>query len=230
MPVQWGVAKGRSHIACLSHLVVTTFGNGSKQAQLTLKFDFSYWLDALPRLQEGASTTIDIALAGFTLSLLVATAPTVIRNSVPFRQIAFLLAGYIRLIRGTLILAQDVSSSYVLPTLRIELHLFVTRITAITLDSTSYVLEIFRGRLYVTPRGRVEPVRSLGLRAPRFLAARYLAATAVQMQSPTHQRIHFGGGNNRIAHDHHRGGIGPGVAGNFLLVLSSSPDTAESLL
>ncbi|MCH9673808.1 MAG: amino acid ABC transporter permease [Gammaproteobacteria bacterium] len=131
-----------------------------------MKFDFSYTIDALPRLLEGALITVQVTLISFVLSLLLATLLTVVRNSVHSRVLELVLAIYISFIRGTPILIQIFLIYYVLPIVGIDIGPFVAGIMAITLNSAAYVVEIFRGALAAIPRGQFEAARSLGLPTP----------------------------------------------------------------
>ena len=56
-----------------------------------MKFDISYTFDAIPRLLEGAFITIQVAILGFTLSVLLATTITIARTSLQSKILNFII-------------------------------------------------------------------------------------------------------------------------------------------
>ena len=80
-----------------------------------MKFDFSYALEALPRLLEGALITIEVALVGFVLSLTFGTLITIVRTVSRSRVLNGILNVYISFIRGTPMLIQIFLVYYALP-------------------------------------------------------------------------------------------------------------------
>ena len=127
-----------------------------------MKFDFSFTLDALPRLLEGAMITVQVAVFSFVLSMMLATAITVARN-LEIKPINAVIAVYISFIRGTPVLIQIFLAYYVLPLVGIDLPAFSAGILAVTLNSAAYTTEILRGGLASVPKGQLEAARSLGL-------------------------------------------------------------------
>jgi polar amino acid transport system permease protein len=128
-----------------------------------MKFDFSYTIDALPRLLEGAMITVQVAFLSFVLSLMLATVLTIVRT-LDIKPINVIIAIYISFIRGTPVLIQIFLAYYVLPLVGIDLHAFSAGILAVTLNSAAYTTEILRGGLASVPKGQLEASRSLGLR------------------------------------------------------------------
>ena len=128
-----------------------------------MKFDISYTLEAFPRLLEGAFITLQVAILGFTLSVLLATTITVARTSLNSRIFNSILAFYISFIRGTPILVQIFLVYYVLPVFGLNLGPFTAGIIAITLNSAAFVTEILRGGLASVPAGQFEAAKSLGI-------------------------------------------------------------------
>ncbi len=129
-----------------------------------MKFDFSYTIDAFPRLLEGAMITVQVAVFSFVLSLMLATVLTVVRN-LEIKPINVVIAIYISFIRGTPVLIQIFLAYYVLPVVGIDLSAFAAGILAVTLNSAAFTTEILRGGLASVPRGQLEAARSLGLRS-----------------------------------------------------------------
>ena len=128
-----------------------------------MKFDISYTLEAFPRLLEGAFITLQVAILGFTLSVLLATIITVAKTSLNSKIFNSILAFYISFIRGTPILVQIFLVYYVLPVFGLNLGPFTAGIIAITLNSAAFVTEILRGGLASVPGGQFEAAKSLGI-------------------------------------------------------------------
>ena len=80
-----------------------------------MKFNFSYTIDALPRLLEGAMITIEVAVIGFILSLTIGTLITIFRTVSQSKILNAILAVYISFIRGTPMLIQIFLVYYALP-------------------------------------------------------------------------------------------------------------------
>ena len=138
-----------------------------------MKFNFSYTIDALPRLLEGALITIEIAVIGFILSLTIGTLITVFRTVSQSRLLNAILAVYISFIRGTPLLIQIFLVYYALPAidflpgpgeLKIDMGPVTAGIVAITLNSIAFVTEILRGGLAAIHKGQYEAASALGLR------------------------------------------------------------------
>ncbi len=128
-----------------------------------MRFDISYIFDALPRLMEGASITIQVAILGFCFSVVLATSITIARTSFNSRIFNGFIAFYISFIRGTPLLVQIFLIYYVLPVFGLNLAPFPAGILAITLNSAAFVTEILRGGLASVPKGQFEAAKSLGI-------------------------------------------------------------------
>jgi His/Glu/Gln/Arg/opine family amino acid ABC transporter permease subunit len=128
-----------------------------------MDIDLLYTLDALPRLLKGALITVEVAVAAMALSLVVAAAFTLLRES-GSRAGAAGIRAYLSYIRGTPLLVQILLVYYGLPKLGLELSPLVAGILALGLSSAAYTTEIIRGGLAAIPRGQVEAALALGLR------------------------------------------------------------------
>ena len=128
-----------------------------------MKFDISYTFDAIPRLLDGAFITLQVAILGFTLSVLLAASITVARTSLNSKIFNSVLAFYVSFIRGTPILVQIFLVFYVLPVFGVNLGPFTAGIVAITLNSAAFVTEILRGGLASVPIGQFEAAKSVGI-------------------------------------------------------------------
>jgi|TARA_B100001059_G_C17663682_1_gene490766 polar amino acid transport system permease protein len=128
-----------------------------------LKFDINYTFDALPRLLEGASVTLQVALLGFFFSVTLGTTIVLIRNILNWRILNGIIAIYVSFIRGTPIMIQIFLIYYVLPVTGLNLGAFTAGILAITLNSAAFVSEILRGGLSSVAKGQFEAAKSLGI-------------------------------------------------------------------
>lgn len=128
-----------------------------------MKFDINYTFDALPRLLEGASVTLQVALLGFLFSVTLGTTIVLIRNILNWRILNGIIAIYVSFIRGTPIMIQIFLIYYVLPVTGLNLGAFTAGILAITLNSAAFVSEILRGGLSSVAKGQFEAAKSLGI-------------------------------------------------------------------
>jgi len=128
-----------------------------------MDIDLLYTLDALPRLLKGALITVEVAVAAMALSLVVAAAFTLLRES-GSRAAAAGIRAYLSYIRGTPLLVQILLVYYGLPKLGLELSPLVAGILALGLSSAAYTTEIIRGGLAAIPHGQLEAALALGLR------------------------------------------------------------------
>jgi His/Glu/Gln/Arg/opine family amino acid ABC transporter permease subunit len=119
--------------------------------------------DALPRLLEGASVTLQVALLGFLFSVTLGTTIVLIRNILNWRILNGIIAIYVSFIRGTPIMIQIFLIYYVLPVTGLNLGAFTAGILAITLNSAAFVSEILRGGLSSVAKGQFEAAKSLGI-------------------------------------------------------------------
>ena len=128
-----------------------------------MKFDFSYTLDAVPRLLEGSLVTLKLALLGFAFSVVLAVIVTIARTTSKSRVLSIAVAVYISFIRGTPLLVQIFLVFYVLPVVGLNIGPVTAGILALTLNSAAFVIEILRGGLASVPKGQFEAASSLGL-------------------------------------------------------------------
>ena len=125
-----------------------------------MKFDLSYTIDALPRLLEGATVTVQVALLGFAFSITLGTIIVLTRTTLNWRILNGIIAIYISFIRGTPLMIQIFLVYYVLPVTGLNLGAFNAGILAITLNSAAFVSEILRGGLASVPKGQFEAAKS----------------------------------------------------------------------
>ena len=149
-----------------------------------MKFDISYTIDAFPRLLEGALVTLQVTLLGFVLSLILATALTVLHEATQLKWAHRVLAVYISFIRGTPLLVQIFLIYYVSPVIGLDIGPFTAGILAITLNSAAFVVEILRGGLASVPPGQFEAARALGLKGPALWGKVILPQTFIASVPP----------------------------------------------
>lgn len=149
-----------------------------------MKFDLTYTLDALPRLLEGALVTLQVTLIGFVLSLMLATALTVLREATRLKWAHRVLAVYISFIRGTPLLVQIFLIYYVSPVVGLDIGPYTAGILAITLNSAAFVVEILRGGLASVPSGQFEAARALGLKGTALWGKVILPQTFIASVPP----------------------------------------------
>jgi polar amino acid transport system permease protein len=128
-----------------------------------MDIDLFYTWEALPRLLQGAVTTLQVALASAAMSLVLAAGFTLLRES-GSRAAQIGLRGYISYIRGTPQLVQIFLVYYGFPQLGLELSPLTAGILALGLSSAAYTTEIMRGGLATIPSGQVEAALALGMR------------------------------------------------------------------
>jgi polar amino acid transport system permease protein len=128
-----------------------------------MDIDLFYTWTALPRLLQGAAITLQVSVAAMALSLIVAAALTLLRES-GSRVAQGGLRAYISYVRGTPLLVQILLIYYGLPQLGLELSPLVAGIMALGLSSAAYSTEIIRGGLAAIPNSQIEAALALGLR------------------------------------------------------------------
>ena len=127
-----------------------------------MEFDPSYMWGAMPRLLEGAVITLQLVVAALVLSVVLATALTVMRASA-IRPLEMAVNVYISFVRGTPLLVQLFLVFYVLPVIGLDFAPLTAGIIALGFNSAAYSAEIMRGGLAALPKGQWEAARSLGL-------------------------------------------------------------------
>ena len=127
-----------------------------------MEFDPSYMWGAMPRLLEGAVITLQLVVAALVLSVVLATALTVMRASA-IRPLGMAVNVYISFVRGTPLLVQLFLVFYVLPVIGLDFAPLTAGIITLGFNSAAYSAEIMRGGLAALPKGQWEAARSLGL-------------------------------------------------------------------
>lgn len=133
-----------------------------------MKLDFSVVIKYLPYLLQGAGLTIELAVLGIALGVLIGLIVAILKIShTPLRFIAHF---YIWLIRGTPLLVQLFLIYFGLPQFGITLDAFSSSILGLGINSGAYLAEVFRGGIEAIPIGQLEASLSLGM--GKFLSMR----------------------------------------------------------
>lgn len=124
--------------------------------------DFTYW-DILRNLLLATRWTLALTLLAFAGGLIGGLAVLLLRLS-PSKSIRTFFKGYIALFQGTPLLMQLFLVFFGLPKLGLRLEPFGVAAVALTLSSSAYLAEIWRGGVESIPRGQWDAAASLGLR------------------------------------------------------------------
>ena len=126
-------------------------------------FDFQLITDSLPLLLAGAGVTLKITAISVGLGLFfglfigIAQISRVALIRIPAKV-------YVDFLRGTPLLVQIFMIYFALPMLTgTRIDPFVAAIVACSINSSAYIVEIFRGGILSIDKGQMEAGRSLGL-------------------------------------------------------------------
>jgi polar amino acid transport system permease protein len=126
-------------------------------------WDFKIVLDSLPVLLRGLVVTVELwtlaFVLGFTLGLIVSLGRVSGRAWVNGPTIA-----YVELFRNTPVLVQLIWFYYAFPiVLGQQLSPFTAAALALTLNTSAYCAEIFRGGIVAIARGQWEGAKAIGM-------------------------------------------------------------------
>lgn len=124
-------------------------------------FDPAVIVPYLPTLIEGAGITFAVSILAILLGIPCGLALCFLRQS-RGRAAATAAAVYISFFRGTPLLVQLLVFFYIPPAYGIELPAYLTAVAVLTMNTTAFQAEIFRGGLQAIPRGQVEAAQMLG--------------------------------------------------------------------
>jgi His/Glu/Gln/Arg/opine family amino acid ABC transporter permease subunit len=127
-----------------------------------MTFSWAAIWHGLPYLLQGAALTIFISLTAMLLGLILGVLIALL-SEVPSRGIRFLIRAYIEIFRNTPLLIQIFIVYFGLPQLGLKLSPFFSGLSALTLYTAAYNVEIFRAGLEAVPKGQEEAARSTGL-------------------------------------------------------------------
>ena len=123
--------------------------------------DFTLW-DILRNLLLAARWTVVLSLIAFVGGGLVGAALLVLRLSGP-AWVGRLVAGYVQLFQGTPLLMQLFLAYFGIGLFGIQVSPWVSVSVALTLYTSAYLTEIWRGCVAAIPKGQWEAAQSLAL-------------------------------------------------------------------
>ena len=134
-----------------------------------IQFDFATVLAQWPLLLKGVTWTVGLTAVSAALGLALGVACAWARTQGP-RALAWLVAGYVELIRNTPFIVQLFFVFFGLPAAGLKLTPEWASVIAMVINLGAYAAEIVRAGIEATPRGQVEAAASLALsRAQTFL-------------------------------------------------------------
>lgn len=126
-------------------------------------WDFAVVRDNFPLLLRGVAVTVELWLVAFALGLALGFAISLARVSQRPSQNA-LAIGYVEVFRNTPVLVQLIWFYYAFPiVLGAQLTPFVAAALALTLNTSAYCAEIFRGGIVSIARGQWEGAKAIGM-------------------------------------------------------------------
>lgn len=125
-------------------------------------FDFQPVIDGLPDLLLGCLGTLNLALSGMVLAIVIGIGGVVLRDS-RSRIARWCVMGFVELIRNTPFLVQIYFIYFALPLAGIRLDPTPTAIIALGINGGAYAIEIIRGGVQSISKGQIEAGLALGL-------------------------------------------------------------------
>ncbi len=122
----------------------------------------AYALSILPILGIGLIVTLEAAVSGFAIALVLGLVWCLLRRS-RLKAISWTVAFVVEFIRDTPLLVQLFFLYYVLPDYGITLPAFLTGALALGLQYSAYTSEVYRGGFDAVPRGQWEAATALNL-------------------------------------------------------------------
>jgi len=118
---------------------------------------------AFMTLLQGAGVTLIVSLAGILLGVPIGLGIALIRwGQVPF--LARLLTVYVSLVRSTPLVTLCLLIFFASPNIGIDIGPFTAAILALTLNTSAFNSEIWRGGLVSFPKEQLEAARAFGMR------------------------------------------------------------------
>jgi len=127
-----------------------------------LDFNWSIFWESIPYLLKGAALTLRLSLISVGIGIILGLLLSLLRISkIPLLRVP--AAIYVEVLRGTPLLMQLLIIYYALPSLGLNLGAVTSAIVGLSLNSTAYIGEIFRGGIQSIEKGQMEAARSLGM-------------------------------------------------------------------
>lgn len=131
---------------------------------MNVNLDFGVVFARWPELFWGTLGTLQLALLGMILAMVIGVAGVAVRRSGNRFGSAIVIA-FVELIRNTPFLIQIFFIFFALPMAGIKLNSTVTAVLALGLNGGAYAIEIIRGGVESIPKGQTEAGLALGLQS-----------------------------------------------------------------
>jgi len=132
-----------------------------------MDFNLTLIIDSLPVFFNGALVTLSVSVTAIVIGMVSGMLVCMARLS----EASFLNIGariYISLFRGVPILVLLLIVYYILPEIGVETPPLVAAVAGLTLNTTAFQAEIYRGGFASIPTGQVEAAKALGIRTARI--------------------------------------------------------------
>ena len=140
--------------------VVAVVGVSLSMAGIALNFDFV--VQYRTRIWDGFCLTVFISLFSLVGSLIIGI-PVALGQNARFLPVRYLCDFYVKIIRGTPLIAQIYLFYYIIGTAWGVENRVVAGILSLSVFAGAYIAEIIRGGYESLPRGPIEAARALGL-------------------------------------------------------------------
>lgn len=140
--------------------VVAVVGVSLSMAGIALNFDFV--VQYRVRIWDGFCLTVFISLFSLVGSLIIGI-PVALGQNARFLPVRYLCDFYVKIIRGTPLIAQIYLFYYIIGTAWGVENRVVAGILILSVFAGAYIAEIIRGGYESLPRGPIEAARALGL-------------------------------------------------------------------
>lgn len=147
---------------------------------LSLKADYAIFM---PGLLQGAWTTVQVAVLGAALAMVMALLAAIAKLYAPW-PLRWLAMIYIEIFRGTSALVQLFWLYFVLPQFGLSLDAFVVAVLALGLNIGAYGAEVVRGAIRSVARGQWEASIALNMTRQQMLRRVILPQAFVAMIPP----------------------------------------------
>lgn len=141
-------------------VVIVAVGASLAMAGITLNFDFV--VQYRVRIWDGFVMTVLISAASLICSLLIGI-PVAIGQNARFLPIRYLCDFYVKIIRGTPLIAQIYLFYYIIGTAWGVENRVVSGVIILSVFAGAYIAEIIRAGYESLPKGSIEAARALGL-------------------------------------------------------------------
>ena len=133
-------------------------------------------------LVQSAGLTVALSALAFPIAAVLGLLVAIGRRFGP-RAVAWPLAAYVEIVRGTPLMLQLYALFFLLPELGIVLPAFVTGVVGLGLNYAAYEAEIYRAGLDAVPAGQLEAALSLGMTRAQALR-RVVVPQAIRLVIP----------------------------------------------